>query len=58
MSLGTALLSDGFYAFDLYNGLSAPYWYDEYSVGSTGTAGNGAAAAARVAMRVSSSLST
>lgn len=38
MSLGTALLSDGFYAFDLYNGLSAPYWYDEYSVDSTGTA--------------------
>lgn len=38
VSLGTALLSDGFYAFDLYNGLSAPYWYDEYSVDSTGTA--------------------
>ena len=38
MSLGTALLSDGFYAFDLDDGLSAPYWYDEYSVDSTGTA--------------------
>jgi len=38
MSLGTALLGDGFYSFDLYNGLSAPYWFDEYSVDSTGTA--------------------
>jgi uncharacterized protein (TIGR03437 family) len=38
LSLGTALLSDGFYGFDLYNGLSAPYWFDEYSVDQTGTA--------------------
>jgi len=38
LGLGTALLSDGFYGFDLYNGLSAPYWFDEYSVDITGTA--------------------
>jgi uncharacterized protein (TIGR03437 family) len=38
MAMGTALLSDGFYGFDLYNALSAPLWLDEYSVDSTGTA--------------------
>lgn len=38
LAMGTALLSDGFYGFDLYNGLSAPYWFDEYSVDGTGTA--------------------
>lgn len=38
MAMGTALLSDGFYGFDLYNGLSAPLWMDEYSVNGTGTA--------------------
>jgi len=38
MAMGTALLGDGFYGFDLYNGLSAPLWLDEYSVDSTGTA--------------------
>ncbi|HLY17192.1 MAG TPA: IPT/TIG domain-containing protein [Bryobacteraceae bacterium] len=38
LAMGTALLSDGFYGFDLYNGLSAPYWFDEYSVDATATA--------------------
>jgi uncharacterized protein (TIGR03437 family) len=38
LSMGTTLLGDGFYAFDLYNGLSAPLWMDEYSVDGTGTA--------------------
>jgi hypothetical protein len=30
--LGTALLGDGFYEYDLYDMRSAPYWFDEYSV--------------------------
>jgi uncharacterized protein (TIGR03437 family) len=38
LAMGTALLGDGFYAFDLYNGLNAPYWLDEYSVNGTGAA--------------------
>ena len=37
-TMGTALLSDGFYAFDLHGTLSPPLWYDEYSVNSAGTA--------------------
>ena len=37
-TMSTALLSDGFYGFDLHGGLSPPLWYDEYSVDSTGTA--------------------
>ncbi|HKW98119.1 MAG TPA: putative glycoside hydrolase [Bryobacteraceae bacterium] len=38
LSMGTALLDDGFYTFDLYNSLNAPLWMDEYSVDGTGTA--------------------
>jgi uncharacterized protein (TIGR03437 family) len=37
-TMSTALLSDGFYAFDLHGSTSPPLWYDEYSVDSTGTA--------------------
>ena len=37
-TLGTALLSDGFYSYDLHGNLSAPLWFDEYSVDSTGIA--------------------
>jgi uncharacterized protein (TIGR03437 family) len=37
-TLGTALLSDGFYSYDLHGSLSVPLWFDEYSVDSTGTA--------------------
>jgi hypothetical protein len=37
-TMGTSLLSDGFYAFDLHGCQSPPLWYDEYSVDSTGTA--------------------
>jgi uncharacterized protein (TIGR03437 family) len=37
-TLGTALLSDGFYSYDLHGSLSVPLWFDEYSVDSTGAA--------------------
>jgi uncharacterized protein (TIGR03437 family) len=37
-TLGTALLSDGFYSYDLHGSLSVPLWFDEYSVDSAGTA--------------------
>jgi uncharacterized protein (TIGR03437 family) len=37
-AMGTALLGDGFYGFDLYRNASAPFWFDEYSVDSFGTA--------------------
>jgi len=37
-TMGTALLSDGFYSYDLHGVLSAPLWFDEYSVDSNGTA--------------------
>jgi hypothetical protein len=37
-ALGTALLGDGFYEYDLYDSRSAPYWFDELSVDATGTA--------------------
>ncbi len=37
-TMGTALLGNGFYGYDLKDPLSAPYWFDEYSVDSTGTA--------------------
>ena len=36
--MGSALLSDGFYWYDLHGNLSAPLWFDEYSVDSAGTA--------------------
>jgi uncharacterized protein (TIGR03437 family) len=38
LSMGTALLGNGFYEYDLKDPLSAPYWFDEYSVDSTGKA--------------------
>ena len=37
-TLGTALLNDGFYSYDLHGNLSAPLWFDEYSVDAAGTA--------------------
>ena len=37
-TLGTALLGNGFYEYDLKDNLGAPYWFDEYSVDSNGTA--------------------
>jgi uncharacterized protein (TIGR03437 family) len=37
-TMGSALLDDGFYAFDLHGGTSPPLWYDEYSVNSAGAA--------------------
>lgn len=36
--LGTALLGDGFYTYDLYDARSAPYWFDEYTVNPMGEA--------------------
>jgi hypothetical protein len=38
LTMGTALLSDGFYDFALHGSLSAPLWMDEFSVDSSGTA--------------------
>lgn len=38
LSMGTALLSDGFYEYDLYDNRSAPYWFDEYTVNADGVA--------------------
>jgi hypothetical protein len=38
LSMGTALLGNGFYEYDLKDSLSAPYWFDEYSVNSSGNA--------------------
>ena len=40
-SLGTALLGDGFYEYDLYDNVSAPYWFDEFSVDENGVAVEG-----------------
>ena len=37
-TMATALLDDGFYAFDLHGGTSPPLWYDEYSVNAAGVA--------------------
>jgi hypothetical protein len=37
-SMGTALLGDAFYEYDIWDSTSAPYWFDEYSVDSGGTA--------------------
>lgn len=36
--LGTALLGDGFYEYDLCDMRSAPYWFDEYTVNGQGVA--------------------
>jgi hypothetical protein len=38
LTLGTALLGNGFYEYDLFEGRSAPYWFDEYTVNSSGEA--------------------
>jgi hypothetical protein len=38
LTLGTALLGNGFYEYDLFEGRSAPYWFDEYTVNPTGEA--------------------
>jgi hypothetical protein len=37
-TLGTTLLGDGFYDYDLFDAISAPYWFDEYSVNRNGVA--------------------
>jgi uncharacterized protein (TIGR03437 family) len=37
-TMGTALLGNGFYGFDLHGGQSPPLWYDEYSVNPAGVA--------------------
>jgi hypothetical protein len=37
-TLGTALLGDGFYEYDLWAFWSAPYWFDEYTVDGSGKA--------------------
>jgi len=37
-ALGTTLLADGFYSFDLHNNTTVPLWYDEYSVDEIGNA--------------------
>lgn len=39
-SIGTALLGNGFYSYDLMDSQSAPYWFDEYSVNTSGAAVN------------------
>ena len=36
--VGTALLNDGFYSYDLFDNQSAPYWFDEDSVNPQGVA--------------------
>ncbi len=36
--MGTALLRDGFYEYDLLGNLSAPFWFDEYTVNHDGVA--------------------
>jgi len=36
--LGTTLLGDGFYEYDLYEGRGAPYWFDEFTVDEDGVA--------------------
>jgi hypothetical protein len=37
-TMGSALLGDGFYGYDLFDGRSAPYWFDEYTVSPDGVA--------------------
>ncbi len=37
-TMGTTLLNNGFYWYDLHGSLSAPLWFDEYSVDSSGAA--------------------
>lgn len=38
LSMGTALLGNGFYGYDLRDANSAPSWFDEYSIDSNGNA--------------------
>jgi hypothetical protein len=38
LTMGTALLSDGFYVYDLYGNTSSPFWFDEYTVNENGVA--------------------
>jgi hypothetical protein len=38
LTLGTTLLADGLYIFDLHAGFTVPLWYDEYSVDAQGNA--------------------
>ena len=38
LTLGTALLGNGFYEYDLFEGRSAPYWFDEFTVAPSGRA--------------------
>jgi hypothetical protein len=38
VAMGTTLLGDGFYEYDLLNNLSAPFWFDEYTVNKSGVA--------------------
>jgi uncharacterized protein (TIGR03437 family) len=39
MTMGTALLGDAYYIYDLHGGMTPPIWYDEYSVDyASGTA--------------------
>ncbi len=38
LTMGTSMLGDGFYGFNLHGNLSAAVWMDEYSVDSSGTA--------------------
>ncbi len=38
LTMGTAMLGDGYYGFTLHGSLSDPFWLDEYSVDSTGNA--------------------
>jgi len=38
LTMGTTLLSDGFYSFDLFANNTVPLWYDEYSVDSQANA--------------------
>lgn len=37
-TMATTLLGDGFYDYVLYDGRSAPYWFDEYTVNQEGVA--------------------
>jgi hypothetical protein len=37
-TLGTTLLGDGFYEYDLFDARSAPYWFDEFTVDQNGVA--------------------
>ena len=38
LALGTALLDDGFYEYDLFDAGGAPFWFDEFTVDENGIA--------------------